>query len=241
MAFELRTQGAQRAGTGTLSQAQIDQGLRSYMLRVYNYMASGLALTGIVAYIVAHTGLYETLMTSGAGFIIMLAPLGIVFFMSMKLQSMKASTAQILFWVFSALMGASLSYVFIRYTDASVARVFFISAGTFAAASLYGYTTKRSLAKFGSFLFMGLIGLIIAMVVNIFLGSSTLEFVISAIGVLVFTGLTAFDTQRVKEVYEETDGREVTLKKSIFGALSLYLNFINLFIMLMHIMGASRE
>ena len=242
MAFELRTQGAQRAaGTGTLSQAQIDEGLRSYMLRVYNYMASGLALTGIVAYIVAHTGLYATLMTSGAGFIVMLAPLGIVFFMSMKLQSMKASTAQILFWVFSALMGASLSYVFIRYTDASVARVFFISAGTFAAASLYGYTTKRSLAKFGSFLFMGLIGLIIAMVVNIFLGSSTLEFVISALGVLVFTGLTAFDTQRIKETYEETDGREVTLKKSIFGALALYLNFINLFIMLMHLLGASRE
>jgi FtsH-binding integral membrane protein len=241
MAFELRTQGVRRPGTGTLTQAQIDQGLRSYMLRVYNYMASGLALTGIVAYIVAHTGLYQALMTSGAGFIVMLAPLGIVFFMSFKLQTMKVSTAQALFWVFSALMGASLSYVFIRYTDASVARVFFISAGTFAAASLYGYTTKRSLAKLGAFLFMGLIGLIIAIVVNLFLGSSVLEFVISAIGVIVFTGLTAFDTQRIKEVYAETDGREVTLKKSIFGALSLYLNFINLFIMMMHLLGASRE
>jgi FtsH-binding integral membrane protein len=241
MAFELRTQGVQRPGTGTLSQAQIDQGLRNYMLRVYNYMASGLALTGIVAYIVAHTGLYEALMTSGAGFIVMLAPLGIVFFMSFKLQTMKVSTAQALFWVFSALMGASLSYIFIRYTDASVARVFFISAGTFAAASLYGYTTKRSLAKLGAFLFMGLIGLIIAIVVNLFLGSSLLEFVISAIGVIVFTGLTAFDTQRIKEVYAETDGREVTLKKSIFGALSLYLNFINLFMMMMHLLGASRE
>lgn len=232
MAIELRTR-----PVGTLTQAQIDQGLRSYMLRVYNYMASGLALTGVVAYIVAHTGLYEALMTSGAGFIVMLAPLAIVFFMSIKLQSMKASTAQALFWVFSALMGASLSYIFIRYTDASVARVFFITAATFAAASLYGYTTKRDLTRLGSFLFMGLIGIIIAMLVNIFLGSSVLEFVISAIGVIVFTGLTAFDTQRIKETYVETDGREATLKKSIFGALGLYLNFINLFVMLLNFMG----
>jgi hypothetical protein len=236
MAIELRTRPA-----GTLTQTQIDQGLRSYMLRVYNYMASGLALTGIVAYVVAHTGLYEALMTSGAGFIVMLAPLGIVFFMSIKLQTMKASTAQALFWVFSALMGASLSYVFMRYTDASVARVFFITAGTFAAASLYGYVTKRSLARMGSFLFMGLIGLIIAMLVNVFLGSTLLQFVISAIGVIVFTGLTAFDTQRIKETYAETDGQEVTLKKSIFGALGLYLNFINLFMMMLSLMGGSRQ
>ncbi len=240
MAIELRT----RPTAGTLTQAQIDQGLRNYMLRVYNYMASGLALTGIVAYVVAHTGLYEALMTSGAGFIVMLAPLGIVFFMSIKLQTMKASTAQALFWVFSALMGASLSYVFMRYTDASVARVFFITAGTFGAASLFGYTTKRDLTKMGSFLMMGLFGIIIAMLVNIFLGSSLLHFVISAIGVLVFTGLTAFDTQRIKESYVETDGRDATLKKSIFGALGLYLNFINLFVMLLSLtgmMGGSRE
>ncbi|MSO74308.1 MAG: Bax inhibitor-1/YccA family protein [Alphaproteobacteria bacterium] len=239
MAIQTRTR-----PVGTLSQAQIDQGLRSYMLRVYNYMASGLALTGIVAYIVADMGLYEALMTSGAGFIVMLAPLGIVFFMSIKLQTMKASTAQALFWVFSALMGASLSYVFMRYTDASVARVFFITAGTFGAASLFGYTTKRDLTKMGSFLFMGLIGIVIAMVVNIFLGSSLLHFVISAIGVLVFTGMTAFDTQRIKESYVESDGREATLKKSIFGALGLYLNFINLFTMLLSLtgmMGGSRE
>lgn len=236
MALELRTRTA-----GTLTQAQIDQGLRSYMLRVYNYMASGLALTGIVAYVVAHTGLYERLATSGAGFIVMLAPLAIVFFMSIKLQSMRASTAQLLFWVFSALMGASLSYVFIRYTDASVARVFFITAGTFGAASLYGYTTKRDLTKIGSFLFMGLIGIVIAMLVNIFLGSSLLEFVISAIGVVVFTGLTAFDTQRIKETYAETDGQEITLKRSIFGALSLYLNFINLFVMLLNLTGMSGQ
>ena len=233
MAIELWTRPA-----GTLTQTQIDQGLRSYMLRVYNYMASGLALTGIVAYVVAHTGLYQMLMTSGAGFVVMLAPLAIVFFMSMKLQSMKASTAQLLFWVFSALMGASLSYVFIRYTGASVARVFFITAGTFAASSLFGYTTKRSLARFSSFLFMGLIGIIIAMLVNFFLHSTPLQFVISAIGVIVFTGLTAVDTQRIKETYAETDGQEITLKKSIYGALSLYLNFINMFMMLLNIMGA---
>jgi FtsH-binding integral membrane protein len=202
-------------------------------------MASGLALTGIVAYVFAHTGLYEAMMRSGAGFIVMLAPLGIIFFMGVKIQTMKTSTAQILFWVFSALMGASLSYIFFRYTDASVARVFFITAGTFAAASLFGYTTRRDLTRMGSFLLMGLFGLIIAMVVNIFLGSSTLEFVISAIGVLVFTGLTAYDTQRIKEVYVESDGRDVTMKKSILGAVSLYLNFINLFVMLLHFFGAA--
>jgi len=236
MAIELR---APRAGT--MTQAQIDQGLRKYMLGVFNYMASGLALTGIVAYVFAHTGLYEAMMRSGAGFIVMIAPLAIIFFMSFKARTMRTSTAQVLFWVFSALMGASLSYIFIRYTGASVARVFFITAGTFAAASLFGYVTKRDLTKMGSFLFMGLIGIIIAMIVNIFLGSSTLEFVISAIGVVVFTGLTAFDTQRIKEVYVESDGRDVMVKKSILGAVSLYLNFINLFMMLLNFMGASRE
>ena len=236
MAIELRA-----PRSGTMTQAQIDQGLRSYMLRVFNYMASGLALTGIVAYVVAHTGLYEALIRSGAGFIVMLAPLAIVFFMSFKLQTMRTSTAQMLFWAFSALMGASLSYIFIRYTDASIARVFFITAGTFAAASLFGYTTRRSLARIGSFLMMGLFGLIIAMLVNVFMHSSPLEFVISAVGVIVFTGLTAYDTQRIKEVYVESDGQDVMVKKSILGALSLYLNFINLFMMLMNLMGGQRS
>ncbi len=225
----------------TLTQAQVDEGLRSYMLRVYNYMGSGLALTGIVAYIVAHTGLYQALFGSGIGFVVMFAPLGIVFFMGAKINTMKPSTAQTLFWVFSVLMGASLSYVFITYTATSIVRVFFITAATFGAMSLYGYTTKRSLAKWGSFLFMGLIGVIIAMVVNIFMQSSVLHFVISVVGVLVFTGLTAYDTQRIKETYVESDGQAVMTKKAIMGAVNLYLNFINLFVMLLHLFGGARE
>ena len=211
------------------------------MLRVYNYMASGLALTGITAYVVAHTGLYQVLFGSGLGIIVMLAPLGIVFFLGIKIRTMKHTTAQWLFWVFSILMGASLSYVFLAYTDTSIVRVFFITMGMFGAMSLYGYTTKRSLVSWGSFLFMGLIGVIIAMVVNIFLQSELMYFVISVVGVLVFLGLTAYDTQRIKDVYRESDGQAVMVKKSVMGALSLYLNFINIFILLMHLFGAARE
>ena len=234
--------GSQRRIFGSsLTQAQVDEGLRSYMLRVYNYMGSGLALTGIVAYIVAHTPLYQALFGSGIGFIIMFAPLGIVFFMGAKINTMKPRTVQTLFWVFSILMGASLSYVFLTYTATSIVRVFFITAATFGAMSLYGYTTKRSLARWGSFLFMGLIGVIIAMVVNIFLQSSLMHFVISVVGVLVFTGLTAYDTQRIKQAYIETDGQGMMTKKAIMGALSLYLNFINLFMMLLALFGGSRE
>ncbi len=230
--------GSERRPFGTtLTQTQVDEGLRKYMLRVYNYMGSGLALTGIVAYVVAHTGLYQVLYGSGIGFIVMLAPLGIVFFMGAKIKTMKPSTAQTLFWVFSVLMGASLSYVFLTYTATSIVRVFFITAATFGAMSLYGYTTKRSLARWGSFLFMGLIGIIIAMVVNIFMQSEFLYYAISVIGVLVFTGLTAYDTQRIKQTYLESDGQAVMTKKAIMGALSLYLNFINLFMLLLALFG----
>jgi hypothetical protein len=230
--------GSERRPFGTtLTQTQVDEGLRKYMLRVYNYMGSGLALTGIVAYVVAHTGLYQVLYGSGIGFIVMLAPLGIVFFMGAKIKTMKPSTAQTLFWVFSVLMGASLSYVFLTYTATSIVRVFFITAATFGAMSLYGYTTKRSLARWGSFLFMGLIGVIIAMVVNIFMQSEFLYYAISVIGVLVFTGLTAYDTQRIKQTYLESDGQAVMTKKAIMGALSLYLNFINLFMLLLALFG----
>ncbi|MDP6589289.1 MAG: Bax inhibitor-1/YccA family protein [Alphaproteobacteria bacterium] len=230
--------GSERRPFGTtLTQTQVDEGLRKYMLRVYNYMGSGLALTGIVAYVVAHTGLYQALYGPVIGFIVMLAPLGIVFFMGAKIKTMKPSTAQTLFWVFSVLMGASLSYVFLTYTATSIVRVFFITAATFGAMSLYGYTTKRSLARWGSFLFMGLIGVIIAMVVNIFMQSEFLYYAISVIGVLVFTGLTAYDTQRIKESYVESDGQAVMTKKAIMGALNLYLNFINLFLMLLHLFG----
>jgi hypothetical protein len=237
----MATGSERRAFGSTLTQTQVDEGLRSYMLRVYNYMGSGLALTGIVAYVVAHTSLYQALFGSGIGFIVMLAPLGIVFFMGSKINTMKPSTAQTLFWVFSILMGASLSYVFLRYTDTSVMRVFFITAATFGAMSLYGYTTKRSLARWGSFLFMGLIGILIAMVVNIFMQSSVMHFVISVVGVLVFTGLTAYDTQRIRQSYVESDGKSVMTKKAIMGAMSLYLNFINLFMMLLMLFGGNRE
>jgi FtsH-binding integral membrane protein len=233
----IETQRRHAPGT-TLTDAQVDQGLRTYMLRVYNYMASGLALTGITAYVVAHTGLYQALMNSGLGIVVMLAPLGIVFFMSFKIQTMKHTTAQWLFWAFSILMGASLSYVFLAYTETSIVRVFFITMGMFGAMSLYGYTTKRSLSGWRSFLLMGVIGIIIAMVVNIFLQSEMMHFVISVIGVLLFAGLTAYDTQRIKSVYRESDGKAVMVKKSVMGALSLYLNFINMFIFLMHLFGA---
>ena len=236
----IETQRRPFAGT-TLAEADIDQGLRSYMLRVYNYMASGLALTGITAYVVAHTGLFHALYGSGLGFVVMLAPLGIVFFMGFKIQTMKPRTAQWLFWGFSILMGASLSYIFIAYTATSIVRVFFITMGMFGAMSLYGYTTRRSLVSWRSFLFMGLIGLIIAMVVNIFMQSAMLHFVISVAGVLLFCGLTAYDTQRIKDVYRESDGQAVMVKKSVMGALSLYLNFINMFILLLHLFGGARE
>jgi len=237
----MATRTQRRPLSGTMTEAQVDQGLRSYMLRVYNYMASGLALTGIVAWIMADTGLYIALAQSGLGIIVMFVPLGLVFFMGAKMETMKVRTAQTLFWVFSALMGVSLSYIFLRYTGADIMRVFFVTAGTFGAMSLYGYTTKRSLARWGSFLFMGLLGIIIASVVNIFIGSSMMQWIISVAGVLIFTGLTAYDTQRIKQMYAETDGQAVMLKKSIMGALSLYLNFINLFVMLLHLFGGSRE
>lgn len=225
-------------------QAGIDVGLREYMLRIYNYMASGLALTGIVAYLFAqYLFANPALVRSPIMFLIMLAPLGFVMAMSFGINRMQASTAQLLFWLFSGVMGLSLSSVFLVFTGASIARVFFITAGTFAAMSLYGYTTRRDLSQFGSFLMMGLIGIIIASLVNIFLASSAVQFAISVIGVIVFTGLTAWDTQQIKEGYravQYADG-EVTGKTAIMGALRLYLDFINLFMMLMQLLGTRRD
>ncbi len=216
----------------------IDEGLRSYMLRVYNYMASGLALTGVVAYIVANT---EFLMNAIFGtpllWVVMLAPLGMVMFLGAKIRTMSVGAAQTTFWVFAILMGMSLASIFVIYTGTSIARVFFITSGVFGAMSLYGYTTKRDLTGWGSFLFMGLIGIIIASVVNIFLASSALMFAISVIGVLVFVGLTAYDTQNIKNMYVESDSSDVVGKKAIMGALKLYLDFINLFLMLLHLFG----
>src|SRR5918995_7493571 len=202
----------------------------------------GLAITGLVAYLVAATpALYEPIFGTPLKWVVMLAPLGFVFFLGAKIRTMSVGAAQLTFWLFAAGMGLSLASIFLVFPGESFPRVFFITAGTFGAMSLYGYTTKRDLTGWGSFLFMGLIGIIIAMVVNIFLASSALEFAISVIGVLIFTGLTAYDTQRIKEMYYELDASDVMGRKAIMGALSLYLDFINLFVMLLHLFGATRE
>ena len=223
------------------SAAEIDVGLREYMLKVYNYMASGLALTGVVAYgLTKSDAAMQAIFGTPLFWVVALAPLGLVFFLSARINHIQASTAQSLFWVFATLMGLSMASIFVVYTGASIARVFFITASMFAGMSLYGYTTKRDLSGFGSFLMMGLIGIIIASVVNIFLASSALHFVISVVGVLVFVGLTAYDTQKIKSLYLEADGSEVMAKKAIMGALTLYLDFINLFIMLLRLFGERR-
>ena len=244
----------QRSFTKTADQAAIDEGLRAYMLKVYNYMTTGLLLTGLVAYffgkasivtnelgqIIGITPIGAMLFGSPLKWVVMLAPLGFVFYLSAKINKMSVSSAQITFWIFSAIMGLSLASIFIVYTQASIARVFFISSGTFAAMSLYGYTTKKDLTKLGGFLFMGLIGIIIASLVNLFFQSSALHFAISVIGVLVFVGLTAYDTQSIKNMYYAGDSESVGGKKALMGALRLYLDFINLFIMLLRLFGQRR-
>ena len=231
--FTLRT--AQMTGAQARD-ADIDVGLRTYMLKVYNYMCIGLGLTGAVAFGTSTSPeMMQAIFGTPLQWVIMLAPLGLVFFLSARVNHMKASTAQTLFWVYSGLMGLSLSYIFLAYTGASVTRVFFITAGAFAGLSLYGYTTKRDLSGMGTFMVMGLIGLIIAMVVNIFLESSALQFVISVLGVLIFAGLTAWDTQKIKSMYSVADGHEIGEKKAIMGALTLYLDFLNMFIFLLHL------
>jgi len=244
----------QRSFTKTTDQVVIDEGLRAYMLKVYNYMTTGLLLTGLVAYffgkasivtnelgqIIGITPIGAMLFGSPLKWVVMLAPLGFVFYLSAKINKMSVSSAQITFWIFSAIMGLSLASIFIVYTQASIARVFFISSGTFAAMSLYGYTTKKDLTKLGGFLFMGLIGIIIASLVNLFFQSSALHFAISVIGVLVFVGLTAYDTQSIKNMYYAGDSESVGGKKALMGALRLYLDFINLFIMLLRLFGQRR-
>ncbi len=218
--------------------AGIDVGLRSYMLRVYNYMCIGLALTGAVAFAASTSGeLMNAIHGTALRWVVMLAPLGFVFFLSARIHSMKAATAQTLFWVYAGLMGLSLSYIFLAFTGESIVRVFFITSAAFAGLSLYGYTTKKDLSGFGTFLVMGLIGILIASVVNIFLESSALHFVISILGVLIFAGLTAYDTQRIKAIYAEGDHSETHEKKAIMGALTLYLDFINMFIFMLQFFG----
>jgi FtsH-binding integral membrane protein len=222
----------------------VDEGLRSFMLSVYNYMGLGLAITGLVALAVASTpALYVPIFTTPLKWVVMLAPLGFVFFLSARIGTMSASAAQITFWLFAAVMGISMASIFLVFTGESIARVFFVTAATFGAASLYGYTAKRDLTSMGSFLFMGLIGIVIASLVNLFIGSTALQFAISVIGVLVFTGLTAWDSQRLKSEYlgSYQFGGELAAKGAIMGALSLYLNFINLFMMLLQLMGNQRN
>ena len=243
--FDTRmARGAAVSRPGTAA-ADIDQGLRSYMLQVYNYMATGLAVTGVAAlgaFLLAFqngqlTEFGTLLYVSPLKWVVILAPLAMVFFLSARIGKMSVSGAQTAFWVFSALMGLSLSSIFLVYTGTSITRVFFITAASFGALSLYGYTTKKDLSGWGSFLMMGLFGVIIAMVVNIFLQSSALQFAFSVIGVLVFAGLTAYDTQRIKEMYAAGDLAEVMGRKAIMGALSLYLNFINMFMLLLSLFG----
>lgn len=237
---------------GVKTAADIDEGLRTYMLSVYNYMASALALTGLMAYATANfEPLYSLLYTfqtapdgsvyltgqTMLGLVAMFAPLGLVFFLSFKVQSMKASTAQTVFWIYAGLVGVSLASILFVYTGTSIAKTFFVTASAFGALSLYGYTTKKSLSGMGSFLIMGLFGLIIAMIVNMFLQSAMMEFVISAIGVLIFAGLTAYDTQKIKLMYVEGEHSESMTKKAIMGALALYLDFLNMFLFLLRFMG----
>ena len=219
----------------------VDFGLRQYMLRVYNFMAAGLGLTGLVAYAAVATGFYQQIAGTPLIWLVMLAPIGVVLFLSFRIEHMGVATAQAAFWGYAALIGFSLAGVFLVYTGVSVARVFFITAATFGAMSLYGYTTGRDLSQFGSFLFMGLIGIVLASLVNIFIASSALQFAISVIGVVVFTGLTAWDTQRIKEIYLASDPGDVLTKKALMGALALYLDFINLFVLLLQLTGQRRD
>jgi FtsH-binding integral membrane protein len=233
----------------------VDEGLRQYMLKVYNWMALGLTLTGAVAFaVISVDGLRELFFATGRtaagyvgveltilGWVALFAPLALVFFFSFRLHAMSAATAQGVFWLYAAMMGLSLAPVVFVYTLTSVAKVFFITAAMFGAMSLWGYTTKRDLTGFGHFLIMGVIGLLIALVVNIFLKSSAMGFAISVLGVLIFTGLTAYDTQKIKNMYDVSDDGETMTKKGILGALHLYLDFINIFIFLLQLLGARRE
>src|SRR3954468_6700835 len=240
-------------GTATVADT-MDTGLRAHMLRVYNYMTGALVLTGAVAWLVANSppllnAFYrETMTTNGValsptilGWVVMLAPLGLVFFLSFRIMQMSQAAAQATFWGYAALVGASLASILIVYTGASVAMTFFVTAGTFGAMSLYGYTTGRDLTGFGNFLFMGLIGVLLASLANMFFKSPAINFVVSILGVVIFTGLTAWDTQKIKNTYYMVGGdTAVAGKAAIMGALALYLDFLNIFLFLLRFMGNRR-
>jgi FtsH-binding integral membrane protein len=236
---------------GAATTAEIDVGLRAYMLKVYNYMAVGMVLTGIVAFVVINVPalaslFYQTLTAANGltytkltilGWIALFAPLIMVFVLSARIHKMSASGAQTMFWVYAGLVGLMLAPILVVYTGMSIAKVFFMTAGMFGAMSLYGYTTKRDLSKMGAFLMMGLIGILIAIIVNIFLQSPALHFAISVIGVLIFVGLTAYDTQKIKEMYVAGDGGDTVTRKAVMGALMLYLDFLNMFLFLLMLFG----
>ncbi len=232
--------------------AEIDEGLRAYMLTVYNYMASALVLTGLMAYVTANVPALASLLynfqtapdgsvhltgQTGLGLVVMFAPLAMVFFLSFRINHMQASTAQMVFWIYAGMVGMSIASILFVYTGTSIAKTFFVTAAAFGSLSLYGYTTKRNLTGMGSFLIMGLFGIIIASVVNMFLQSGMMDFIISVGGVLIFAGLTAYDTQKIKLMYMHNEGQETAQKKAIMGALSLYLDFLNMFLFLLRFMG----
>jgi len=226
--------------TRAVDQAYIDEGLRAHMLRIYNYMSAALALTGIVAWFGASSGIYVSLASTPLIFVIMLAPLGVVLYFASRINNMTVSRAQSVFWVFAGLMGLSLSYIFLAYTGTAIFQTFFITAGAFAGLSIWGYTTRKDLSAMGTFLIMGLIGIIIASVVNMFIGSAQLHFIVSVLGVIIFAGLTAWDTQKLKRDWinrVQHSGEAVAEKSAIMGALTLYLDFINLFLFLLQFMG----
>jgi len=226
---------------GTARDGVVDQGLRRHMLSIYNYMTSGVLLTGIVALLTASTGLVYSIATGPLMWIVALSPLAIVFAMSFGANRFSTGTLQALFWGFAVLMGLSLSTLFLVYTGGSIAVTFFATAAAFAGLSLVGYTTRKDLSAMGTFLIMGVIGLIVASVVNMFVGSASLMWAISFLGVLIFAGLTAYDTQRLKNQYFQLRGTDWAGKAVVLGALSLYLDFINMFLFLLRFMGASRD
>ena len=236
-----QTTGVNTATVG-VPRAARDVGLRSHMLKVYNYMSSGVLLTGIVSLLFFNSGYAASIMLGGGilPWIIILSPLAIVFAMSFGVNRMATSTLQILFWAFATLMGLSMSTLFLVYTGTSIAQTFFATAAAFLGLSLYGYTTKRDLSGLGTFLIMGVVGILVAMLINMFLQSSAMALAISAIGVLLFAGLTAYDTQRIKSMYLQLQGTEFLGKAAIMGALSLYLDFINMFQFLLSFMGNRR-
>ena len=238
--FDPRTTGVDPAIAVGVPRAARDAGLRSYMLSVYNYMASGVLLTGIVAMLFAGSGFAAQVMATPLRWLIIFAPLGFVFAMSFGVNRMKTGTLQTLFWAFAVAMGLSMSTIFLVYTGVSIAQTFFAVTAGFLGLSLYGYTTKRDLSPIGTFLIMGVVGLLVAMIINLFLQSTTMHLVISAIGVLLFAGLTAYDTQKIKSMYAYVQGTDMMGKTVIMGALTLYLDFINMFTFLLSFMGDRR-